>query len=141
VALVEKRRALDLLVALNGALEDLKRYRAITTPDELRTDHDRQHMVLHALLVAIQAAIDLAHLLVADRGSRRPETYREAFEILEDYNAIGAGLAERLSDLAGFRNVLVHGYYRLDLERVHSLLVDQSLALEEFARIVADEAG
>jgi len=42
-----------------------------------------------------------------------------------------------LDDLAGFRKVLVHGYYRLDLERVITLLKDDSQALEEFAALVA----
>jgi uncharacterized protein YutE (UPF0331/DUF86 family) len=38
-------------------------------------------MVLHALLVSIQASIDIANHLVAASSSRRPETYRESFII------------------------------------------------------------
>ncbi|MBA7515273.1 hypothetical protein ES705_07312 [subsurface metagenome] len=46
---------------------------------------------------------------------RKPATYRETFEILEEERIISEELANELSDLAGFRNVLVHIYWERDL--------------------------
>lgn len=66
---------------LDEATGDWERYQAITLA-ELKADRDRRNMVLHALLVSVQASIDIANHLVAARSTRRPETYRESFAIL-----------------------------------------------------------
>ncbi len=93
-------------------------------------------MVLHALLVSIQASIDIANHLVAASSSRRPETYRESFVILCDEGLIPEDLGVRLSDLAGFRNVLVHLYCRLDLDEVYGVLQDDLLVVNRYRDLV-----
>lgn len=129
--MVDRERFLDLLVGLSEALEDLERYRDSVSPEDLTGDRDKRNMVLHALLVAIQSSIDLAQHLIAENKLIRPDTYRQAFEILKEAGLLEGGLAERLEDLAGFRNVLVHVYANLDLKRVHQILIGESLALAE----------
>ena len=74
------------------------------------------------MLVAIQSAIDIATDIIAEKGLRRPETYRETFEILAEDGIIDTLLAKDLSDLAGFRNVIVHIYWDLDLAQVYEIL-------------------
>ena len=78
--LVRDEGVLTHLRELDEAARDRERYRSITLED-LRTDRDKRNMVLHALLVSIQASIDIANHLVAASSSRRPETYRESFII------------------------------------------------------------
>jgi len=67
-------------------------------------------MILHAMLVCIQSAIDIATCVIAEERLKKPSTYRETFEILAENGIIPEPLARDLSDLAGFRNVLVHIY-------------------------------
>lgn len=45
-------------------------------------------------------------------------------------------LAEELSDLAGFRNVLVHIYWQLDLDQVYGVLQNDLKTLKSFLREV-----
>lgn len=61
-------------------------------------------MVLRALYVATQAAVDLAMHLGADAGFLERD------------------LAERLAAWAGFRNVLAHFYVSVDYERAYDAL-------------------
>ena len=114
---------------------DWERYRSIPLT-ELRTDRDKRNMVLHALLVSIQASIDIANHLIAASGSRRPETYRESFAILCDEGLIPEDLGVRLSDLAGFRNVLVHLYCRLNLDEVYGVLQDDLPVVNRYRDLV-----
>ncbi len=130
--MVDRERLADLLAALTEALDDLRRYRGSVTAEDLHADRDKRNMVLHALRVAVQSAIDAAQHLVADKGLPRPDTYRQSFEILGSAGLVDRDLADRLADLAGFRNVLVHIYRALDLDRVHQILVTDSLALADF---------
>jgi len=68
----------------------------------------------------------------AEKGLRRPETYRETFEILAEDGIIDALLAKDLSDLAGFRNVIVHIYWDLDLAQVYEILQSDYDVLMDF---------
>ncbi len=122
---------------LDAAVSDWERYQSITL-DALRTDRDKQNMVLHALLVSIQASIDIANHLIATSSSRRPETYRESFAILSDEGLIPEDLAIQLSDLAGFRNVLVHLYCRLDLDEVSMVLQDDLPVVNRYRNLVRE---
>jgi uncharacterized protein YutE (UPF0331/DUF86 family) len=47
-----------------------------------------------------------------------------------------AQFASRLRPLAGFRNILVHGYLEIDLALVEKILTEKIQDLEEFARLV-----
>ena len=131
----DERGILDHLRELNESLKDWKRYQSISL-EELRTDRDKRNMVLHALLISIQSAIDIANHIIAEKGFRKPSTYRESFEILYEEGLIPKGLSENLSDLAGFRNVLVHIYWRLDMDAVYGVLQHDFAVLKEFERIV-----
>jgi len=93
-------------------------------------------MVLHVMLISIQSAIDIANHIIADKGLRKPSTYRESFEILYEERLIPKVLSDRLSDLAGFRNILVHIYLRLDIDAVYEVLQRDLSALKEYERAV-----
>lgn len=130
----------DHLRELGNALDDWERYRPVGL-EELRTDRDTRNMVMHAMLVSIQTSIDIANHLVADRGTEKPSTYRESFELLADNGLIERELADELADLAGFRNVLVHMYVKLDLEQVHGVLENDCVTLRRFEKRVKELLG
>jgi len=57
---------------------------------------------------------------------------RESFDILARAGLIPEELAADLSDLAGFRNVLVHIYWGLNLEEIYGILQNDLKALRSF---------
>ncbi|MGI9038212.1 MAG: type VII toxin-antitoxin system HepT family RNase toxin [Gemmatimonadota bacterium] len=63
----------------------------------------------------IQEALDTASHIVSDDRLGEPRTNRELFTLLEKAGWIDNGLAVRLREMAGFRNLLVHGYAAVDL--------------------------
>ena len=130
-------RILSHLRELSESLEDWRRYQSISI-EELRMDRDKRNMVLHALLISIQSAIDIATYIIAEKGLRKPSTYRETFEILEEGQIIPEDLANDLSDLAGFRNVLVHIYWELDMDVIHGILRNDLKVLLTFEKLVKE---
>jgi uncharacterized protein YutE (UPF0331/DUF86 family) len=130
-------RILSYLRELNDALTDWENYQSISV-EELREDRDKRNMALHALLVSIQAAIDIATYIIAQRGLEKPSTYRETFEILGRKKIISKELANELSDLAGFRNVLVHIYWGLNLDEVYGVLQNDLRVLKDFMKCVKE---
>jgi uncharacterized protein YutE (UPF0331/DUF86 family) len=78
--------------------------------------------------IAVEACIDIAYHVVAERGWTPPDAARGAFTTLAAHGMISAELAERLGRAAGLRNILVHEYVRVDIAlliaAVHSGLPD-----------------
>lgn len=125
------------LELLRDALSDLRRYRSQVDAERLRTDRDVQHMVLHALYVAAQAAIDIGLHASADLEQPGAATYQLAFQRLAEAGRLDHGLAQRLMGWAGLRNVLAHHYASIDYGRIAATLAHELGDLEQFAQIAS----
>jgi uncharacterized protein YutE (UPF0331/DUF86 family) len=112
--LAEKKLAL-----IESCLSDLRR---LARPETLATDVREQRFVQHTLQIAIQAALDVASHIVSDRRLGEPRTNRELFDLLHRDGWLEAPLAASLRNMAGFRNVLVHGYDDVDLAVVRDVI-------------------
>ncbi|TAJ43712.1 type VII toxin-antitoxin system HepT family RNase toxin [Methanofollis fontis] len=124
-------RILHHMRELQDAIGDWERYQCISR-EQFFSDRDTRNMVFHAMMVGIQSAIDIATDLIAEERLRRPASYRETFEILRENGILPEPLTRDLSALAGFRNVLVHIYWDLDLEQVYAILHQDLIALKGF---------
>lgn len=123
--------------ALIDSLTDWSRYQSFTL-DELQRDRDKQNMVLHSILIAIQSGLDIANHIIADKNLSKPSTYRESFEILAQSGLIDHNLASNLADLASFRNIVVHSYWKMDFKEVYAILQEEYINLENFRKWVKD---
>ncbi len=92
--------------------------------------------MLHTLQLAVQAALDVGSHLVSDGRLGEPETSRDVFRLLGRAGLLPPALAARLEKMAGFRNVLVHGYVTVDLVVVRRILEKDLGDLLEFASVV-----
>lgn len=120
-------------------LRDL-RTRAVITRAALEQDLSLHNDVLFSLLMVAQLVIDLAGELAARRGDRF-EDYTDAVRTLSRDPRFAPALVHELEVLPGFRNVVIHGYVALDLDRVVAAL-DRLDPLDQFVAIVASlEAG
>lgn len=90
------------------------------------------------LHLAIECIIDIGNHIIADMGYRKPTSNREIFEVLFEHEIIKAGLQENLSNMAGFRNILVHDYIKLDREIVFEILNNNLNDMEDFRDIIID---
>ncbi len=124
------------LKEMDESLADWERYRARFSQEDIIKNRDARNMVMHAMLISIQSCIDIANYLIVKRSLRRPAAYRETFEILTEASLIPKELGEELADLAGYRNVLVHIYWRLDERRVYEILLHGLTPLKEFRRVI-----
>jgi uncharacterized protein YutE (UPF0331/DUF86 family) len=137
--MVAEQRLERMLEALQAALLDLRRYAVDVPHDRLVSDGDASRMVRQALQEALQASIDAGFFLLSRAGVPTPSSYRAVFLALRDQLGLDPGLAESMAEAAGLRNVLVHIYTSLDLERIHrAYTVDRSV-LDAFAAWLAGQ--
>lgn len=89
----------------------------VTGRDVLERDLSLHNDVLFSLLMIAQLVIDIAAELASRRGDRF-EDYTEAIRTLGRDERFPASLVAELERLPGFRNVVIHEYVAIDLERV-----------------------
>jgi len=109
-------------------------------PAELRPDTAATDTVILHLWQAVQVVIDLAVSTCVRLGVGSPPTYADAFRRLADAQIIQRDLADQLARAAGFRNLVVHAYGRLDLQRVHATAVAGPADLRAFLVALRDYA-
>ena len=124
------------LVMLQKTLLLLERYAREVKRADLEVDWETWVKVRAALELAAQCAIGAALDLISRRGLGVPQTYREAFTVLTTAGVIDEHLAKELQSWAGLRDVLVHMYTKLDLDRVHAA-ISMTAPLRAFHTIVA----
>lgn len=125
----------ERLAELRKHLDHLRDLRPrVTGPADLRRDLSLHNDVLFSLLTVCQVVIDISAELAALDG-RRFEDYTEAVRSLGADERFPQGLVDRLARLPGFRNVIVHEYVELDLDRVTEALDDLD-PIERFYTII-----
>ena len=127
------------LAALDLALAQLRRHTG--HPITLLTANlDERWAVERGLLVCAQNCIDIATHLAASAGHNLPD-YSAAIDALVPMGVLEPGFAARFRAVAGFRNLLVHGYLEVDLSRLHQLLNERLDDFVEFAARIRSALG
>jgi len=125
----------ERLAELRRHLDHLRQLRPrVGSAQDLRRDLSLHNDVLFSLLTVCQTLIDTAGELCSRRGLRFDD-YTEAVRSLASLEDFPAELVRELERLPGFRNVVIHEYVSLDLERVIEAL-DRLDVIEDFAEIV-----
>jgi uncharacterized protein YutE (UPF0331/DUF86 family) len=89
------------------------------------------------LQLAIESVFDIGTHCISALRLARPTTYGDVLPTLAEASVITRETARELTNLAGFRNLLVHDYTRVDRARVHAFL---NTRLDGFRRFAADIA-
>jgi uncharacterized protein YutE (UPF0331/DUF86 family) len=107
------------------------------TAAELASDRDALDLVAFNLMLAVQAACDLAGHLIADEGWTAPPTAAESFQRLAEHQVITTKTATALRRAVGFRNVVAHGYAGIEVAATHAASTIGVDDFDRFAREVA----
>ncbi len=126
-----------ILSDIRSNTEELKNASDITWA-VYQTDTRSRRFVERTLHILIEACIDAAHHIISDEKLREPSGYRDAFTVLAEKGIL---LPEDLAifhNMAGFRNLLVHYYERVDDEIVYGVFKRNLSDFDRFAeRITA----
>lgn len=123
--LIEKR-----LAWIEAGCERLRR---LAKPDRIADDEVQRAFVEHNLQTAIQAAIDIATLILGERKLGEPDSTRSMFRLLAHDGWVTNEQADVWRRIVGFRNIVVHRYLDVDPAIVRAVLVTN---LDDFGRFV-----
>ncbi len=121
------------LAFIETMVSDLRR---LARPEHIETDIREERFVAHTLQMAAQAALDVASHIVSDERLGEPTTNREMFELLERAGWLNSSLAARMQAMAGFRNLVVHGYAKVDPRILRDIATHRLDDLLEFTAAI-----
>lgn len=125
----------ERLAELRRHLDHLREIRpGIRTVADLEQNLSLHNDVLFSLLMVCQLVIDVSSELAARRAARFDD-YIGAIRALGRDSRFSPDLVSELERLPGFRNILVHEYVALDMQRVIDAL-DRLEVVEQFMDIV-----
>ena len=134
----------DILFAkADGVKKHLKRLEPLAQmpANTFLEDIDAQDIALFNIQLAIQNCIDIAAHVISDEGLGVPGSTNEMFYCLEENGYIDRQLTEKMVRAVGFRNLVVHEYGKLDLQRAHQIVQSDVQDLNEFLRAVFRQSG
>jgi uncharacterized protein YutE (UPF0331/DUF86 family) len=137
---VDELRVRALLDRLGVEIEALRRL-ARRDADDLLADDDLLAAVKYRFVVAIEACIDIGRHVIASEGLRAALDYADVFTALAEAGLLDRTTATELRDTARFRNLLVHGYAKVDDTRVVEILHERVDDLAGFRTTLARAAA
>jgi uncharacterized protein YutE (UPF0331/DUF86 family) len=134
--MVDPLRLRALLERLRDEVADLRRL-AQYDAETLLADRDKLKSIKYGFVVAIEICIDAGQHVIATEGYQAPANYGEVFSVLAEHGHLSAADVPTLIAMAGFRNLLVHGYAKIDDRRVIDTLHHHLDDFDRFRRALA----
>ncbi|MFO1037632.1 MAG: DUF86 domain-containing protein [Geminicoccaceae bacterium] len=105
--------------------------------------YDLQDIIVLNLQRACEAAIDMANRMIRLRRLRYPRESKESFDRLVAAGLLTPELGETMGRMVGFRNIAVHEYQELDIEKVRHIVEHRLADVQAFstAMLRADPGG
>ena len=129
---------LERLRYLRNEVDYLKQERDKVRSFQQYTENVRlKKAVERSLQIAVEVCLDIGRRLIALEGFRYPEDNQDVFKVLEEEKVVPRDLLPALTDMARFRNLIVHDYTRIDDARVYAILKKRLGDFDAYARAVA----
>jgi uncharacterized protein YutE (UPF0331/DUF86 family) len=136
VGVVDKEVLKKRLSLLCEYIDDLDVAAGIPYEEFLRDKKTRRY-IERTLQLAVEACLDIGSHVISDLRLREPEDNKDIFAVLTE-NGILPAKDGAYRKMAGFRNVIIHDYIRLDPEIVYQVLQKSVADLRDFARIIKE---
>ena len=81
--------------------------------------------------------MDIATYLIAQLGFSAPDTPENVFAVLGREGVLSTDLAQRMTGMVRFRNILVHDYLEIDAVIVHTHLAGELDDFNQYAQEIA----
>lgn len=122
---------------LRKYIKSLEKYKKMINKKKFLSDEMIQDVIERNLQLVIECMLTIGEIIIARYNFRKPETNDDIFDVLAEGKVYPKKFAEDLWGLGGFRNILVHNYINLDLEKVYSHLEKGIPIFKKYAQYIA----
>ncbi|HDH06443.1 MAG TPA: DUF86 domain-containing protein [Nitrospirae bacterium] len=115
---------LERLKLLENNISELMALKNKFALKDIQDDKTREWALRYGLLETIQTVIDISCHLVSKYNLGNPASYSECIELLEKHSYIDKELTIKLIGMVGLRNLLIHEYVIIEVDKLYALLND-----------------
>lgn len=90
----------------------------------------------YLLQTSIEAMLDIAHHIIARQRYRAPRSYAEAFTVLVEQGILSEKDENTYSQIAKFRNRVVHLYHEVDDKEVFRIMKECTGDIRSFLKAI-----
>jgi uncharacterized protein YutE (UPF0331/DUF86 family) len=126
---------------IQGKIDELESY--LSELETLLPGQENEYMILRTkracektFELACETLLDVCNIIISLEGYGKPMDSRDSVNKLVENEIISEDLGDRLKDMIGFRNLLVHRYYRIDDRRAFEQLKSETKDFFEFIEAV-----
>jgi uncharacterized protein YutE (UPF0331/DUF86 family) len=105
--------------------------------EALAADRDALDLLSFNLLLCVQVCADIASHIISDEGLLPAGNLAQSFARLQEHGVIGQDVLGPIQRAVGLRNVVAHGYERVDPNMVFRAATEGVLDLRAFSGEVA----
>ena len=91
------------------------------------------------LQVLIEIILDIGNYLINILKLPKPSTYTDVFRILCEHNVLPQEMKNELVQMAQFRNLLVHGYLKIDRAWIYKIMTENTNSLVKTMNILVSK--
>lgn len=126
----------DKLKRLEENLLTLSTIKDNYTLDDIISDKVDEWGLRYGLFESIQIIIDLACSIVSEKNLGIPKNYSDCIILLINNKYLEDELGKRILSMIGFRNLLVHEYGIIDVNKLYEYL-NNLQDIKDFSNIIA----
>ena len=130
-----KETIFEKLKTLEQNVYYLKEFKEKHTLNDVLNDKTLEWALRCGLFESSQIVIDIACAISADFNLGNPKSYKECIELLKTNKYINESVARELVKIAGLRNLLVHEYVKVSMEKLFNLLSELETFVEFITQI------
>jgi len=105
---------------------------------ELSDSVKNQWTIFYGLQVSIQIIIDIGNHILASIGENQIEDYVDIIEKLGKRGVIPENFANKIRNMPGLRNILVHEYGVINIKKIYDILQNNLSDFEDFILYITE---
>lgn len=119
---------LELLEGYIAVLKDLQQY----SFEEIEQNYVLRGAVERYLQISLECMLDIGEIIISMEKIKRPQSYKEIFRTLGENGILPETFARKIEPAVGFRNILVHMYAKVEVDKLYEKLQNGIEDMEDF---------
>jgi len=128
---LNRERVISNLNEMDEAAGQLMKIKDIPKEDFI-SSMEYRYIAYAGFIILTEAIIDICYHISAKRLRKVPSAYAECFELLKENGILDPLVADKLGDMVGFRNLLIHRYKKIDFSKVYDYISEDMWVVDKF---------
>ena len=130
---LDKETIRERLSKLTDVVKLLEEYKKVPREDFL-VDFTINSAAQFNLILGIEIIVDIGNHILSEKYQAHPKEYHEVITLLGEYHVVPLDFAREHSDMARFRNRIIHQYTEIDMKQVYNHLQKAPDVFSQFAQ-------